>query len=296
MRTSLAAVIALGLAAVLGGCEGLDTGTDARLRVAGGTFERGELRCGGGGPEVVSLELGTNTIFPGQRGKPLEGALAAGSTAAAIGLAGDVGWWTVPAGIPEVLEPGLPTYDVALEISRDLLPGAYQLAVCAVDDAERFGKARTAELTAALGDEPHPLVVSLAWDTEADLDLHVVDPLGNEIYKRDISSAPPPTPGQPPSDAGAASAGVLDFDSNAGCVVDGRRRENVIWKGERPSGHYLVRVDAFSLCGASATRWTVEVRALGQLLAHSAGMSLPSDTAMPHDRGAGVLAAELDLP
>ena len=81
------------------------------------------------------------------------------------------------------------------------------------------------------------LLVSLRWDTEADLDLHVVIPNGTVRSDDDrIWSKPRRPPGQM-VDAGAyKSGGILDFDSNANCVIDGRRQENVSWTVAPPSG------------------------------------------------------------
>ena len=88
----------------------------------------------------------------------------------------------------------------------------------------------------------------------------------------------------------------MDFDSNASCVIDGRRQENVVWKVPPPSGHYVARVDAFSMCSELAAHWSVDVRLGGAIVAHAQGSSFDSDTRFGHDRGAGVLAVEFDVP
>jgi hypothetical protein len=80
------------------------------------------------------------------------------------------------------------------------------------------------------------------------------------------------------------------------CQIDGRRRENAIWKVAPPSGHYLVRVDTWSLCGQPIAHWVVSASLDGQSLAQSSGVALDSDAMYPHDKGAGVLAAEFDVP
>ena len=79
-------------------------------------------------------------------------------------------------------------------------------------------------------------------------------------------------------------------------MIDGRRQENVIWKDAALPGHHLVRVDTFSLCGEASANWTVEVRKAGAVLARAEGRSGPTDEQMPHDRGAGVLALDVDVP
>jgi hypothetical protein len=92
--------------------------------------------------------------------------------------------------------------------------------------------------------------VSLSWDTSADVDLHVIDPAGDEVLwlERQV-----------------ASGGELDLDSNAGCSGDDVRNENVTWPvGGAPSGSYRVLVDYWSNCGVAATEYTVTVNVKGQ--------------------------------
>ena len=93
------------------------------------------------------------------------------------------------------------------------------------------------------------LQVSLAWDINSDLDLHVVEPSGEEIYWNNRASA---------------TGGKLDLDSNAACNYDGIRNENVTWPtGTAPRGTYTVRVDQWSSCGAASTNYIVRVNVGG---------------------------------
>ncbi len=107
------------------------------------------------------------------------------------------------------------------------------------------------------------LVVSLNWDTEADLDLHVVIPnvADPDDADRALDQAPigcrrSPS-AQPLDPTRLATAPYLDFDSNANCVIDGLRQENVIFPtgGAPPPGDYTVRVDTSSLCGQADAQW-----------------------------------------
>ena len=87
--------------------------------------------------------------------------------------------------------------------------------------------------------------ISLSWDVDSDVDLHVVDPNGNEIFYGHRS---------------VASGGRLDLDSNAGCRIDGIRNENVTWPdGAAPSGTYTVRVNYWSSCDVTATEYAVTI-------------------------------------
>jgi uncharacterized protein YfaP (DUF2135 family) len=91
--------------------------------------------------------------------------------------------------------------------------------------------------------------VTLSWDADSDVDLHVIDPAGAEVYYAQRTSP---------------SGGQLDLDSNAGCVIDGVRNENITWPvGRAPRGLYTVRVDYWSSCGVSGTNFTVRINNSG---------------------------------
>jgi len=87
--------------------------------------------------------------------------------------------------------------------------------------------------------------VTLSWDGDSDVDLHVIDPAGEEVFYAHPQSA---------------SGGVLDLDSNAGCVLDHKRNENITWPvGRAPRGRYTVRVDYWDACGVGQTTYTVRI-------------------------------------
>ena len=87
--------------------------------------------------------------------------------------------------------------------------------------------------------------VSVTWNTAADVDLHVVEPGGSEIYY-----------GSPTSGSG----GELDIDANAACSTSDLTQENIGWApGTAPSGTYIVRVDYWDACGAIQTDYIVTV-------------------------------------
>lgn len=93
--------------------------------------------------------------------------------------------------------------------------------------------------------------VTLRWDTQADIDLHVTDPMNEEIYFAHRT---------------ANSGGQLDVDANAGCSND-PRVENIFWPtGGSPSGTYQIEVDYYNECGAGATNYEVIVRVDGRVV------------------------------
>jgi hypothetical protein len=272
-----------------------DPALSSRMRILEAQFVEGSTPKAQAGPEVLALELLTTTIWPGYADKPVRGALENTATAVALALSGDAGFWLVPAGVPDVSAQALPTFRCTASFARSLPEAAYTLEVRAVDGQGRFGPPLRQTLTAlpfapsrGLAGE---LLVTLTWDNQADLDLHVVDPLGHEIYHGAPSSVDAFAPG-----ATDESAGILDLDSNADCANDQLRQEDVVWDHEPPSGRYSVRVDSASLCGGSVTHWSVRVTLRGVPLVAAQGTSVDSDTWGPHDRGAGVLALGFDVP
>ncbi|HEY3820004.1 MAG TPA: hypothetical protein VGL81_22720 [Polyangiaceae bacterium] len=274
-----------------------DAGTDAYLQIPGAQFFRGPMPQGSAnGPNVDQALLVNDNIWAGLSNDPIGGALDPAATAAAIGLQGDVGYWVVVAGPPAVATPTDPSFAANLVFSQGIILGSYTLVVHAVDGNGDFGPANTQILVAeesplnppAKGD----LVVTLTWDTESNLSLHVVDPNGADIYWGSQSSQPPFMFNQ--GDGG--SYGYIDYDSNANCVIDGLRREDVLWPDPPPSGQYTVRVDAPSLCGQPIANWKVQVVLEGNEVAQATGVAVDADTMGPHGVGSGVLALQFSVP
>lgn len=264
---------------MMAGCGGgADPGTRADLQVANAQFVRGALPTGNG-PAVVALEFADRALAAGAHDRPLLGQLAPSATAVALALDGDRGYWIVGAGVPSTDAPTLPTFDTRVSFARTLPTATRRLSAVAVDASGRFGAPTGVDVgIAGMSIPTGALVVHLAWRGRADLDLHVVVPSGAEIWNGNV----------------AADGGVLDVDSNARCNLDLRDQENVVWPTAPPSGHYVVRVDAFSLCGDALADWSLLVDGV----AHrgSAGTALDADTRGPHGKGAGLTALEFDVP
>jgi hypothetical protein len=99
---------------------------------------------------------------------------------------------------------------------------------------------------------------TLTWNSTADLDLHVVDPWGEEIYYSERTSD---------------SGGELDVDANAGCEeVMVRPTENIFWpEGDSPPGTYRVHVVEFDDCGDPDVSWRLVVRVGGRVVLDERG-------------------------
>lgn len=294
-----AAWIAASCAVALVGCgDGLDAalGDEALVRVEGAVFVAEPLPQASDGPEVLSAVSSTNVFRPGEVDKPVSGTLEADATALLVGLEGDAGHWRVVAQAPSVSQPDQPTFALRLAFSPDILRSTAQLAIQAVDARGAVGAPALVTLEQAQSEAlDAPLVFTLRWDRDADLDLKVVTPEGVEISSQNPNSAEPARPGQPPSAEALAAGGAFERDSNAQCTIDGARQERVVWTQAPPAGRYLVRVDTFSMCDQPSARWVVEAHRGGALVAQAQGHSGPLDARQGRGQGAGVLALFLDV-
>ncbi len=286
------------------GCEGAspDPGLEALLQVEGAQFRPGEFPADEGGPAAVALTTRHTHLVVGRLGEQLRAALEPAAHAAAIGIEGASGAWLVPAGVPDFDSPDLPTARATFGVSDAFPAGPFVLMLAAADELGRFGAAATAMVVADV--EPPPagkLVVQLAWEGPADLDLHVVEPGGGEAWSEKPNTMPVPPPGVPVDPNEFKRHGILDHDGNASCRRDGRPAEAVIWTDRDgvivtpPSGEYVVRVDARSMCGAPVAAWYVAAYRGDELISAARGVSTPEDVLHPHGAGAGVLALRFSL-
>jgi hypothetical protein len=187
-------------------------------------------------------------------------------------------------------------------------PGPLTLEVASVDAEGRIGEPATSDIVALEAAPPDgQLVVSLQWTGAADLDLHVVDPVGGEAWSDNPNTWQKPGPGTPIDPNAYLTGGILDHDGNAGCARDGVPTEDVIWAQHTvpggmvidpiiPPGEYVVRVDARSMCGDASASWVVTVTSQGELLGTAKGIATASDVSYePHGAGAGITALRFSL-
>lgn len=124
--------------------------------------------------------------------------------------------------------------------------------------------------------------ISVAWTDSADVDLHVIDPNGEEIYF-----------GHGRFPETSASGGTLDLDGNAACqkntLADGVTtafvsNENVTWPtGRAINGSYAVILDYWSDCGVAQTDWVVTVQRNGSQPVVLTGSFLGAAAGVPDD-------------
>ena len=137
---------------------------------------------------------------------------------------------------------------VLLAFTQEIPLSEFDLQFAVADSSGRVGPyvpLTTTVTVVGTGD----VQVTLSWDADSDVDLHVAAPGGEEIYYGHRTSA---------------SGGKLDLDSNAGCSIDGIRNENITWPtGQAPRGVYTVRVDYWSSCAVARTQYSVLIHNSG---------------------------------
>jgi hypothetical protein len=310
------------LLALLTGCQGAQpsTGMDQVMRVRGAQLATGRIGTAKGNApvQVTAPTSGKSQVFPGQQDVLLSGSVgpadASGplASAVAIGIDGQDSYWILPAPDQDSASPYLMNFRAALTFSPELDPnqfpmddntGTPKLTVLlrAISNGV-LGDVRSYDFhLLSVGVPDGELVVSLAWNAPVDLDLHVVAPLPDgsgttEVWAKNPSALPAQGTAGASVDAGGREAdGNLDLDSNASCQLDNRDLENVVWTGAPPTGHYLARVDAFSLCGMKSAQWHVTASLRGRLVQDTWGTITAAEASMSHGAGAGMTAIEFDV-
>lgn len=124
------------------------------------------------------------------------------------------------------------------------------------------------------------LQVSLSWGTDTDVDLHLVEPSGEEIFYGNLESS---------------AGGELDLDSNPDCRIDNINNENITYQGVvPPPGHYIVRVDYWESCSEySTTHYVVTVNLRGTPTVYEG--SFEASDADQGGEGSGFTIAEFDF-
>jgi hypothetical protein len=239
------------LAALAGACKGDTTNPNSTsialvvssVRVDGGpsgTLVSGALPNEASGP-FLTLSAPAAVINGGTSGVGLTGSADFQTIIVAVQGLNDFYEITLPAAATSAA--------LLVTVAQNVSLGTFQLAFAVGGSRPTIGPYATQSLSlisVGTGD----VQVSVSWNSTADVDLHVVEPGGEEVYYgNDISAA----------------GGELDLDSNAACGSDGPRNENIVWPtGSAPTGEYIVRVDYWSACSATRTDYVVTVQVLGQ--------------------------------
>jgi hypothetical protein len=244
--------LALGAAAVLAGCEkpeplATTTGSISDLvtnvAVRGGSVPGllvdGTVPTGTLGP-VATVAGITAAVNGGSAAMDVNGSDV--YTRMLISAVGTDDYYSVPLPSESTLE------NVVVSISPTIQGSAVRLQY-ALEGANGIGPQFQQTLRivrAGSGD----VQASVAWTGRSDVDLHVFDPSGEEVFH---------------ANRAAASGGTLDIDSNAACVIDDTNVENIFWPlNGAPAGQYRVELHYFDDCDVPRSDWVVTVLLKGQ--------------------------------
>jgi hypothetical protein len=270
-RWSGALALALSLSGACGG-ESKPLSLDEPIRIPAALFKEGPLPGFAASPDdsppsdlhLTSLESLSGIAFAGQIGKALAGRTTTDAVAIGVRFAGaGTGYWVQPLGAPDLLRNGELTFDLRIDFAETVPLGNQKLELVALDANGAGGVQSALSLcvdgvipdnfnVCAPNLPPPAAVLSLDWDTAADVDLEVTTPDGKVV-----DAAHPSTAGKGATAAQIAAGGVLDRDAQAECRATGPRRENLIFQKPPAPGSYQVRVNLFQACGAAVANFKV---------------------------------------
>jgi hypothetical protein len=280
--------LALGATACIDGSVDTTSGVDAKLRIIGGQFESGDFpvdvtvdagmqapaQLPDGGtvevPRIVTVDVLNTRVPRGATSRSLRMIASSVTRTVAIGLQGDTGYWLVPVG--SISLEYSPSFEVAAtyELDRSIPVGPLKIWLLPIDKAGHAGVPAALDLTVTDDVPVAPLVVSLTWTQNVDLDLLIVQPDGTKLTNK--ISAPVNT---------SSIQGSIDLDSNSGCVLDGRRSENASYTAAT-AGVYQVYVREAASCGVPYTGWTVRVLRDGSEITRATGAAYAYETDLPN--------------
>jgi hypothetical protein len=305
-------MLALACGCTTGASPDLGYGND--LEVVGAQFRPGEFPGPTGGPATLNVAQQHTGIVIGQERETVKAIFDGTATGAILGIEGEPGCWIVTTQPPDVEQQNEATMAETVGLSLDANQGAFTLLVAATDSDGKVGAPASLQYMALAAAPPAgDLVVTLLWDSTANLELHVVDPLGNEAWSGKPATYTPPAAGSAPVDPVTAEqdlleSGWFDRDANLDCAFEGAPAEHVIWTSRLDPdtmqvvqpvitpGAYTVRVDTFSLCEDPVAYWYVEADYEGSDVGNARGVSTPDATLAPHGAGAGLTALTFAVP
>jgi hypothetical protein len=265
----------LGLFLLASGCKdgvSASSGLGEPLRVRSGQFFDGDIPTATGGPEVLTIDSQNNLITQGQAGKKLAGVAKKGSFAIATRFQDlGTGYWVFPVGPADPQTAGDLTWDAVIDFSDALRPGKHPLLLAASDESGAFGPTLDLPILVQSLTPEGAAVISLSWDSNADLDLHVIGPNGKETDPKHLTTAVDFDGGLPPG------TGTIDRDGIAGCGQNGYRTENLVFADPPAPGLYQIRVDMFDACSAPAANFVVTARQAGKSVLTAKGRLLNID-------------------
>lgn len=265
------------VALVLAGCGAAGSlGLDEPVRLTNGTFRFGELpghapETDGTGPRITAIETSSTVLRRGEADRVITGRASTEAHAIGVRLAGvGAGHWILPVEGADPNANGELTWGIHFDVAHDAPLGNQKLRFVATDEQENGGVQRdlgvcvVPEIPDNLNAcdptrKPPALVVSLTWDSDADLDLVVQTPAGKTVDAKHPTTALQEDGKVQPDALADPTTGRFERDASAGCVRDARRRENLVFTETPPAGTYLLYAQPFAACGAAGANFHLSV-------------------------------------
>lgn len=252
-------------------------GVTEPVRVVGGSFRREPLPAildpEAPGPRVTSLEVASAVITLGQIDRLVQGRVTEDAYSVAVAFEGlGTGYWVHPAEALDFAFPGERSFSFDISIGGGIPTGPQVLRFVAIDESGTYGPAT--DLAVCIIDDsvpdalnacdptlaPPAAVISLTWDAAVDLNLAVDTPDGKRVDARHPTTAFVEGGGTIPRELlDDPRVGRLNRDSNAGCAIDGRNAESLVFAEDPPEGAYLLYADLFDACGEAGVRFAITV-------------------------------------
>jgi len=188
-----------------------------------------------------------------------------------VGVRNAGGFYTMP--LHRNSSSGISTMEIDLSLFiGQQAEGDFSIAFSATDGQGNYGPFEYLDV-ALMEAGTGVLQVSLSWDQENDVDLHVIEPNGYHIYYGDRTSL---------------NGGQLDVDSNPACNIDNINNENIYYEDDEnvtiEYGEYEVLVDLYAACFIFIeTNYTIIVYYGGEIIATTEGTNPHMGILTPED-------------
>jgi hypothetical protein len=263
----------------------INPGVSEPMFIAGAQFVPGDMpgapavEDGGAGDDggaptpplsVVSVDYNNVHVVPGASGKSFGGLVTTDAVAVGVRLEElGSGYWVVPVAGRDSQVANSSDFSFNASFDANDPPGERNLLMVAIGADGSAGTQLATELCiqSRIPDNGHacdpgaavPAVVfSLQWDSNFDVDLHVIAPDGTDINPKTNPLQVPLDAGMPPADDPK-----IDRDSLGQCVPDGLRQEDLVFLDYPPVGPYDIYADPFAACGQPAARFVLTIYEAG---------------------------------